>query len=479
MLPLLFALVPSASCQVGLTSAAKPIPCIREAAANKPSIAIIGGLDGSAVNAELIGKEVASAKGSYSLLAVPVANPEKAALQFPPQGEAYAKNTESHYIWRWLGVHAPDQVIIVGADPAHLAEALSSHKVAGVGRIPARVVEAKPGFLKGIDAKPSDAHQEIMRRLARTPQEVARQLAVPYGHELKEPVYIPAVALIGRLRMGETEDIERIVAPYYNKQVNSLDKPTGSHFSGHLVFAELAERTRKPRYVELVRAAADMAFEANGTPKEAMPLNDEMSDAVFMGTPILAAAGKLTGEQKYFDMALRHFRFMQRLCLRADGIYRHSPLDEAAWGRGNAFPALGLAWALEYMPPNAELLTAYQNLMEALARYQDPDGMWREVIDLPGSYPELSATSMIAVAINTGIRHGWLPAGKYQPIVAAAWNAVKARVGSDGQLIDVCTGTGKQKNLQAYLDRTAILGLDPRGGAMALLIATEMSRRPN
>lgn len=477
MFPLLFALTAaSASCHVGLTSSAKPIPCVREAAANKPVIAVIGGLDGSDGNAELIRKEVASAKGRYSLLAVPIANPEKAALQFPPQGLAYAKNTESHYIWRWLGAHAPDQVIIVGADPAHLAEALSANKVAGVGAIPARVVEVKAGFLKGIDAKPSEAHREIIRRLARTPQEVARQLAVPYGHELKEPVYIPAVALIGRLRMGETEDIERIVGPYYNKQVNSLEKPTSSHFSGHLVFAELAERTKKPRYIELVRAAADMAFEANGTSKEAMPLHNEMSDSVFMGTPILAAAGKLTGEQKYFDMALRHFRFMQKLGLRADGIYRHSPLDEAAWGRGNAFPALGLAWTLEYMPKNAELLTAYKNLMEALVRYQDADGMWREVIDLPGAYQELSATSMIAVAMNKGIRHGWLPAGKYKPVVARAWNAVKARVGSDGQLIDVCTSTGKQKSLQAYLDRTAILGLDPRGGAMALLIATEMSQ---
>ena len=104
------------------------------------------------------------------------------------------------------------------------------------------------------------------------------------------------------------------------------------------------------------------------------------------------------------------------------------------------------------------------------------DLMWREGIDLPGSYQELSATSMIAVAMNKGIRHGWLPAGKYKPIVARAWNAVKARVASDGQLIDVCESTGKQKNVQAYPNRRAILGLDPRGGAMALLIATEMAQ---
>ena len=65
MIPLLFALTAAASCNVGLTSSAKPILCIRESAANKPLVVVIGGLDGSDASAELIRKEVASAKGRY------------------------------------------------------------------------------------------------------------------------------------------------------------------------------------------------------------------------------------------------------------------------------------------------------------------------------------------------------------------------------------------------------------------------------
>jgi hypothetical protein len=42
-------------------------------------------------------------------------------------------------------------------------------------------------------------------------------------------------------------------------------------------------------------------------------------------------------------------------------------------------------------------------------------------------------------------------------------------------LVDVCTGTGKMKSLREYLDRPAILGRDGRGGAMALLVATEIA----
>ena len=38
-----------------------------------------------------------------------------------------------------------------------------------------------------------------------------------------------------------------------------------------------------------------------------------------------------------------------------------------------------------------------------------------------------------------------------------------------------CESTNKQPSLDAYLHRAAILGQDLRGGAMALLFATEMA----
>ena len=57
--------------------------------------------------------------------------------------------------------------------------------------------------------------------------------------------------------------------------------------------------------------------------------------------PVLATAYRMTGNEEYLKACLSHFAFMKGLCLRADGIYRHSPLDEAAWGRGNGFPRSG------------------------------------------------------------------------------------------------------------------------------------------
>jgi rhamnogalacturonyl hydrolase YesR len=115
--------------------------------------------------------------------------------------------------------------------------------------------------------------------------------------------------------------------------------------------------------------------------------------------------------------------------------------------------------------------------MAALVPFQDANGMWREVVDQRGSYPEYSATAMIATAMLKGVQHSWLESASYRPRVDLAWRAILARTGADGRLIDVCESTGKQKSLKDYLHRAAILDRDPRGGAMALLLATEYDSR--
>jgi rhamnogalacturonyl hydrolase YesR len=368
---------------------------------------------------------------------------------------------------------------------------------AGTGTVPAVRVElsGKTSFLDALlsalrQAKftgPSPARREIQRRLAQTPLEIARQLSDHYGHELEDTVYIPAMAVIGRLRLADLtgdatvlQDVERIVEPYVAGRKPALpSQVSGSHLSGHLLFGELARRTARPRYTELARAAADLGFDQQGKPLESMPFHNEMSDAVFMGCPILAMVGRLTGEARYFEQSIRHLRFMLGLDLRSDGLWRHSPLDPAAWGRGNGFPALGLALSLSEMPRDHpgrdEMLKVFRSHLNTLLAHQDPTGAWHQVIDAAESYRELTATCMIGMAMLRGIRLGWLERARFEPAVERAWYAVRTRVGPDGALVDVCTSTGKQPSLRDYLDRTAILGRDPRGGAMALLFAVEMA----
>jgi rhamnogalacturonyl hydrolase YesR len=198
-----------------------------------------------------------------------------------------------------------------------------------------------------------------------------------------------------------------------------------------------------------------------------------------MAGPITAVAGALTGESKYFDMTARHFRHLDTLVLREDGLYRHSPLNDAAWGRGNAFPALGLALALAEFPPShpdyGYVRDSYRRLMITLGNFQDAEGMWHEIIDNPGSYQEITATMMIATAMLKGIRRGWIDAATYRPRVDRAWQAALVRIAPLGEFVNVCESTNKQPTYEDYLHRAAILGRDDRAGGMALLFATEMA----
>ncbi len=433
--------------------------------ASSPTVLIVGGLEGEDASTAVVRKEVQTFEAlpqnrrQFRLIAIPLANPDLAKLHFPPTGVAYREDAESNALWRWIGIHSPDVVLIAGNTDSGLADALSQNVVAGVGKIPARRVAPAAGLLQSVPnpIAQSEAHREIARRQGRSPRQVAEELAVIYGHDFDQLTYLPGMSLIAQLRLGHTADVAKLAAPWVDGTKDPLLRANSLTLAGHMVFAELAERTSDPRYIAVVRRAADLGFTESGAMKESMPFHDEMSDSVFMAIPILAKTGKFTGDRKYFDMAARHLAFMQKLVLRPDGLYRHSPLTDAAWGRGNAFPALGLALTLSEFPTDhpqyGTVLRAFQQHMATLARFQNEEGMWREVIDHPGAYSEFTSTAMIATSMLRGIRRGWLDRATYQPIVDKAWQAILTRIGPDGQLIG-CLRIYKQAAISKGLSQS-------------------------
>jgi len=469
---------------IGLTAKGARIDAIEvPAAKSAPTVVLVGGLHGDDASVAA----VRAAIGAYAkhhdrpvrLLAVPLANPDGATPQFPPTGTAYREHAESQVLWRWLGTQAPDLVLIAGDDDAGLAAALASQPVADMGSIPAQHWNGAADWVRhlGTVAK-SPAHLELQRRLARTPRELATQLAAHYGHSFEQVLYIDAIALQARLKLGALADVQRLAEPWVDGAKNSLARPSSLVMAGHIVFTALARLTHDPRYVALVRQVADLGFDASGNMLEAMPYNDGYSDSVFMGTTILAQAGALTGEQKYFEMADRHLRYMQQLDLRPDGLYRHRPQADVAWGRGNGFAALGLALTLSDLPRGSvaytHALQGYRALMRALLPWQTRDGLWRNVVNHPGAYPEFSGTAMIGFALERGLKQGWIKGRDYQQAVERAFQAVSARSADSGSLVDVCESTAGITTEEQYLQRASILGPDARGGAMAMLFATEL-----
>src|SRR5262245_17514159 len=129
-----------------------------------PVVCLVGGLNGNdetsrAVIREMEAFEAIKQNRPFRLIAIPIANPDGVRLQFPPSGVAYRENSESHALWRWIGIHGPDLVLIAGNDDFGLAEALAQNPAARVATIPARRVDASQSILASVpnDLRPSDA----------------------------------------------------------------------------------------------------------------------------------------------------------------------------------------------------------------------------------------------------------------------------------------------------------------------------------
>lgn len=486
-LVLLLMLPPALAAQtwtVGMSATQKRIEAYSVPAqeADAPDILVIGGFSGerASTNVVMTGYDAYANEGEnfLNVTYLPAANPDAEQLVFPPTGTAYAENWTSWALWQWIGTHAPDAVVVVGGDIHGLGPALREG-IHGLGSIPVfemayenELIDAMRGR-KTVPKSAAKQAQQVLR--ARSAEDLATGLAGVYGQELGALTYIPGMALIGRLQLGQLAEVEAIVAPQLDS-IEAAPVTNSLQIAGHLLFAELAERTQNPRYLALARRAADVGFAADGTPLEAMPFHGEYSDAFFMATPLLAKVGKLTGDARYYDLILNHVNFLHERLHRDDGLYNHWPRAAAAWSRGNAFVALGLALALTDTPPehpaHARMLELFRALATTLLQYQDVDGMWHNVIDLPGSWAEFSSTAMIATALQRGARMGWIEEF-YDGVADRAWDGVLARTSSDFGFIDVCESTPGQADLAAYLNRRALTGRDDRAGGMLLYFATE------
>lgn len=399
-------------------------------------------------------------------------------VSYPPSPKAKDPASETaRAIWTWIGLCAPNSVFLPSSpEGARLAEALRNHPPAGVGMVNVFLSEQVEGgetrtsvLSRKRDDLPT-ASGVMKQRLDRSPQEIFNSLAQHYGQSF-DGTYLDALAVIARIRAGfPGEGTTHAKA--------QLDHPVSTNpgrLAGTLLFAALDQEWARDRVVE----AAEQAFDSEGLPLEAMPDHKEMSDSIFMAVPLLAAAGRITSDPRFLEQSLQHFQFIQEKCLRDDGLYRHSPWNETAWGRGNGFPALGLTLALEQFREDdskrALLISHLENHLTALAEHQNSDGLWHQVIDLTDTYPEFTASAMIAFSIARGMNGGYLDKSIWAPRLTAAWQTIKTMISLDGStFVNVCPGTGKQTSLEDYYQRTPIIGPDKRAGALAMLLTQEM-----
>ena len=479
-------------------------------------LVIVGGLDGHPDGARIVLDAVRWFKSeapepertrwlvSALPLAVPAADPARPPDTFPPVEGFFddPERPESRYVWRWVTYQAPDLVVEVRAGDAlrvrasgggtersdglpdgSLAAALADPaNHTGLGPVDTLLVTAGAAdgaaVMREVLARAADRQSPLRAalagRMARDPLAVARLLARRYP-ETPSISYIPALAWVHTLRLAALDGdpslrakvMEEIRPWLSGGQPLFGDRVHFAAVAGTMIFAELAKSPGDERDAAARLAAEGVAL-ASAETSPGVPRNASgWSDDFFLGTIASVRAGDPQGLAAATRLITTYAARLQQ----PDGLFHHDAGAPTAWGRGNGFGALGLSELLTVLPEShpdrAAVLDVHRRHLAGMRAHQAPDGMWRQVVDVPGSYRETSVTAMTLTAMARGIRLGWLDES-YRPIVERAWRALLAHVLDDGTLVDVCIGTGAGPTRRHYLDRPAVNGADDRGGAMAL-----------
>jgi unsaturated rhamnogalacturonyl hydrolase len=241
---------------------------------------------------------------------------------------------------------------------------------------------------------------------------------------------------------------------------------------------ELYIQTKQPKYLDLGRDIADKQWE-DPTPEGLTKQSRFWIDDMYMITAVQVQAYRATGDAKYIDRAALEMTAYLNQLQQTNGLFYHAPDVPFFWGRGNGWVAAGMAELLRSLPANhpqrARIMDAYQKMMASLLTFQGKDGMWRQLLDHPESWPESSCTAMFTFAMITGVKNGWLSEKTYGRAARKGWLALVSYLDPNADLKNVCEGTNKKNDLGYYLTRARNTG-DLHGQAPLLWCVSALLR---
>jgi len=348
-----------------------------------------------------------------------------------------------------------------------------------------------------VAAEPAKEHKEFSEWPAgQSPREIGKRVAerfvatphTNFGRSVppEHITYPEAVAWYGALQFAKlsgdsslTQQLIKRFDPLFGEESDLVPAPV--HVDSTVFAAvpfEIYMQTKQQKYLILAKELADQQWE-NPTPDGLTNQSRFWIDDMYMVTIAQVQAYRATGETKYIDRAaLEMTAYLDKL-QQQNGLFFHAPDAPFYWGRGNGWVAAGMTELLRTLPeshPNrARILAAYRAMMATLLKYQAEDGMWRQLLDHPESWEESSSTAMFTFALVTGVKNAWLDDANYGPAARKGWIAVVRRIGSNGDLSDVCEGTNKKNDVNYYLTRAKNKG-DLHGQAPVLWSASALLR---
>ena len=237
--------------------------------------------------------------------------------------------------------------------------------------------------------------------------------------------------------------------------------------------------------------------------------NQVWLDGIYMALPFYMEYEKRFDAQKDFEDICRQIANVEiRMRDPKTGLYYHgydasrkmywadpdTGCSPNFWLRAEGWFILGLVDVLEIMkdlPMGAERVHLQHMLLDlakALSKYQDPSGLWYQLIALPelaGNYLETSGTALISAALLKAVRLGFLPESFRAVGEKAFYGIVDHRLtkNADGTpcVTGICLvgGLGGEQHRDgsaAYYLSEPVVQNDAKGVGPLLLAYTEMLR---
>lgn len=341
-------------------------------------------------------------------------------------------------------------------------------------------------------ASPKEIGDKVAQRFVSLPY-------APYANGEKPHItYYDVCAWYGALTFSKLTNntalknklIERF-QPLFNKDSSLLPVPDHVDYNvfGTIPF-EIYMQTKEKKYLTLGRFYADKQWDAPEGPRVIPASYTFYSngytwqtrlwiDDMYMITMVQSQAYRATHDKKYIDHSAKEMVMYLDSLQQPNGLFFHANDAHFYWGRGNGWMAAGMTELLRSLPksnPNyARIMKGYKTMMASLLQYQAEDGMWRQLINDSESWKETSSTGMFTFAMITGVKNGWLDKNIYGKAARKAWLALITYINPDGDITNVCEGTGKNYTRQYYLDRKRLTG-DYHGQAPVLWCATALLR---
>lgn len=303
--------------------------------------------------------------------------------------------------------------------------------------------------LAAADPKPAEVLQS-MKRVADW------QLANPSTHAVHDWTQAPFYLGLANFHQvsGEARYLEALDG--FGKQVGYGPGPRVTHADDHAVLqawlemygqdkdpAKLAPSVAHFDKIQAALAGAPPASISGGS------FTWCWCDSLFMSPAVWAHLSQLTGEPKYLAWADREwwtttdvlYNPAYHLFYRDNKFFaKRTPSGKAVfWARGNGWVTGGLIHVLDYLPADhpsrGKYLGLYHDMMFALTKLQNADGLWRtSLLDPEGPQGESSGSAFFVYAMAWGVNRGLLPAETFRPVIIKGYQALVRNIQPTGML---------------------------------------------